>query len=204
MIWINDRDKLLRKRTGQVFAVPTVCLFLALLLSSFAIAQTTAEEEDEPEDVTADYVLGHGDRIRITVFGHENLTGEFLLSETDSVSLPLVGVLDFNGATLKEAQNIVVNALKPDYLVDPKVSVEVFEYRPFYIIGEVNNPGSYPWVNGITVIEAVAIGGGFTYRARKKQMLVIRETDETRTEQEIEPNGKVLPGDLIRVAERFF
>ncbi|MCY4149997.1 MAG: polysaccharide export protein [Gammaproteobacteria bacterium] len=168
------------------------------------LAQAQATETAALEDTTTDYVLGHGDRIRITVFGHENLTGEFLLSETDSISLPLVGVLDFNGATLKEAQSIVVDALRPDYLVDPKVSVEVLEYRPFYIIGEINNPGSYPWVNGMTVIEAVAIGGGFTYRARKKQMLVIRATDETRSEQEIKPNDKVLPGDLIRVAERFF
>ncbi|MCY4227194.1 MAG: polysaccharide export protein [Gammaproteobacteria bacterium] len=192
------------QRSGYACAVLTAALLLVPLLSYPVLAQAQATETAALEDTTTDYVLGHGDRIRITVFGHENLTGEFLLSETDSISLPLVGVLDFNGATLKEAQSIVVDALRPDYLVDPKVSVEVLEYRPFYIIGEINNPGSYPWVNGMTVIEAVAIGGGFTYRARKKQMLVIRATDETRSEQEIKPNDKVLPGDLIRVAERFF
>ena len=164
----------------------------------------TSAQTATAKAAAVDYVLGQGDRIRITVFGHENLTGEFLLSETGTVSLPLVGVLDFNGTTLKAAQDIVANALKPDYLVNPKVSVEVLEYRPFYIIGEVNNPGTYPYVHGMTVIEAVAIGGGFTYRARKKRMLVIREDDETRTEQEISPNDEVLPGDLIRIAERFF
>lgn len=195
----NAQNQLSLQRPGFACAVLTASLLLVLLLSYPATAQTSTTE-----NVATDYVLGHGDRIRITVFGHENLTGEFLLSEADSVSLPLVGVLDFNGATVQEAQNIVVNALKPDYLVDPKVSVEVLEYRPFYIVGEINNPGSYPWVNGMTVIEAVAIGGGFTYRARKKRMLVIRKTDETRSEREIMPNDKVLPGDLIRVAERFF
>lgn len=200
----GNLQQLSLQRSGYACAVLTAALLLVPLLSYPVLAQAQATETAALEDTTTDYVLGHGDRIRITVFGHENLTGEFLLSETDSISLPLVGVLDFNGATLKEAQSIVVDALRPDYLVDPKVSVEVLEYRPFYIIGEINNPGSYPWVNGMTVIEAVAIGGGFTYRARKKQMLVIRATDETRSEQEIKPNDKVLPGDLIRVAERFF
>ena len=160
--------------------------------------------EPAPESNAADYVLGHGDRIRITVFGHEDLTGEFLLSETDTVSLPLAGVLDFNGATLEEARRIVVDALKPDYLVDPRVSVEVLEYRPFYIIGEVNDPGAYPYVNGMTVIEAVALGGGFTYRARRNRVLVIRAGDETRSELEIDANDRVVPGDVVRVAERLF
>ncbi len=180
-----------------------VALIVALLLTLLPVLPAAAQDSTT-NAVTEDYVLGYGDRIRITVFGHDNLTGEFLLSETGAVSLPLVGALDFNGITLKAAQDMVANALKPDYLVNPKVNVEVLEYRPFYIIGEVNNPGAYPYVNGMTVIEAVAIGGGFTYRARKKRMLVIREGDETRTEQEINPNDKVLPGDLVRVAERFF
>ena len=175
-------------------------LYLILLLSSPVLSA----EESVPSVKSADYVLGQGDRIRVTVFGHEDLTGEFLLSETDSVSLPLVGVLNFNGATLAEAQKIVVEALKPDYLIDPRVSVEVLEYRPFYIIGEVNNPGAYPFVNGMTVIEAVALGGGFSYRARRNQVLVIRATDQTRAEHKISVNDKVLPGDVVRVQERLF
>ena len=175
-----------------------VCLSTALLPPALAEAEALVSGE------AADYVLGQGDRIRITVFGHEDLTGEFLLSETDSVSLPLVGVLDFNGATLGEAQQIVEHALKPDYLLNPRVSVEVLEYRPFYIIGQVNEPGAYPYVNGMTVIEAVALGGGFTYRARKNRVLVIRATDETRSEREISASGKVLPGDVVRVPERLF
>lgn len=181
----------------KVAFAAAVCLCMALLPQTHHAAETPAAD-------AADYVLGHGDRIRITVFGHEDLTGEFLLSETDTVSLPLVGVLDFNGATLGEARQIVVDALKPDYLIDPRVSVEVLEYRPFYIIGEVNNPGAYPYVNGMTVIEAVALGGGYTYRARRNRVLVIRAVDETRAEREIDANEKVLPGDVVRVPERLF
>ncbi len=173
-------------------------------LAAFCLLAVLAPEARGAAEDAADYVLGHGDRIRITVFGHDDLTGEYLLSETDTVSLPLVGVLDFDGATLGEAQRIIVDALKPDYLVDPRVSVEVLEYRPFYIIGEVNDPGAYPYVNGMTVIEAVALGGGFSYRARTNRVMVIRATDETRTENEIDVNDKVLPGDVVRVAERLF
>ncbi len=182
------------------------CIAALLLAAAFAPTPRTAALEAQPLPAMAatDYVLGHGDRIRITVFGHEDLTGEFLLSETGTVSLPLVGVLDFNGATLGQAQRVIVDALKPDYLVDPRVSVEVLEYRPFYILGEVNNPGAYPYVNGMTVIEAVALGGGFTYRARRNRMMVIRADDETRSESEIDANERVLPGDVVRVAERLF
>ena len=184
------------------FGTGVFCALLCLIVALSPRALGAAEAA--PSDESADYVLGQGDRIRITVFGHEDLTGEFLLSETDSVSLPLVGTLDFNGATLGEAQQIVVDALKPDYLLNPRVSVEVLEYRPFYIIGEVNDPGAYSYVSGMTVIEAVALGGGFTYRARQNRVLVIRATDETRTEQEISANDKVLPGDVVRVPERLF
>ena len=178
---------------GAAFAL---CMIAALAPSG---AAETAVAED-----AVDYVLGHGDRIRITVFGHDDLTGEFQLSETGTVSLPLAGVLDLDGVTPGEAQRIVVDALKPDYLVDPRVSIQVLEYRPFYIIGEVNNPGAYPYVNGMTVIEAVALGGGFSYRARRNRVLVIRATDETRAEREISANDKVLPGDVVRVQERLF
>ncbi len=189
---------------GITFAKPRPPIGRFVFLVAFCLLAVLAPKARGAAEDTADYVLGHGDRIRITVFGHDDLTGEYLLSETDTVSLPLVGVLDFDGATLGEAQRIVVDALKPDYLVDPRVSVEVLEYRPFYIIGEVNDPGAYPYVNGMTVIEAVALGGGFSYRARTNRVMVIRATDETRTENEIDVNDKVLPGDVVRVAERLF
>ena len=148
--------------------------------------------------------LARGDRVRITVFGHEDLSGEFTISETGAVSLPLAGTLAFGGVALAEAEQIVVEALRPDYLLDPQVSIEILEYRPFYIIGEVNDPGSYPYVHGMTVNEAVALGGGFTYRARKNRVVVIRAADATRTETSIPVTDAVLPGDIVRVLERIF
>ena len=152
----------------------------------------------------AGYTFGTGDRIRLTVFGHEDLSGEFTISETGEISLPLAGSLNLGGLTIRQAEQKVVETLKPDYLVNPRVGIEVLDYRPFYIIGEVNAPGSYPYVNGMTVTEAVALGGGFTHRARKERMVVIRASDPTRTEQPMSVTDVVFPGDVVKVLERFF
>ena len=153
---------------------------------------------------SSEYEFGTGDRVRITVFGHEDLSGEFTISETGTVSLPLAGSLALSGLTVHEAEQAVVDALKPDYLLNPRVGIEVLNYRPFYILGEVNEPGAYPYVNGMTVTEAVALGGGFTYRAKKNRMLIIRATDSARTERPVSVTDVVLPGDVVKVLERFF
>ncbi len=151
-----------------------------------------------------EYALGTGDRVQITVFGHEDLSSEVTISETGTVSLPLAGSLNLTGLTVHQAEQAVVDALKPDYLLNPKVSIEVLNYRPFYILGEVQEPGAYPYVTGMTVTEAVALGGGFTYRARKERMVIIRATDPARTEQSVSDSDAVLPGDVVKVLERFF
>ncbi len=168
----------------------------ALLLSAAAVAvdQTGSIE----------YRLGVGDRLKVTVFGHEDLSGEFAVSETGIASLPLVGGLTLGGLTVRQAERAILDALKPDYLLNPRVGVEILNYRPFYILGEVNDPGSYPYVNGMTVNEAVAIGGGFTHRAKKTQMVVIRASDADKSEQPVAVTDPVLPGDVIKVLERFF
>ena len=153
---------------------------------------------------SSEYEFGTGDQVRITVFGHEDLSGEFTISETGTVSLPLAGSLVLSGLAVHEAEQAVVDALKPDYLLNPRVSIEVLSYRPFYILGEVNEPGAYPYVNGMTVTEAVALGGGFTYRAKKNRMVIIRATDSTRTERPVSVTDVVLPGDVVKVLERFF
>lgn len=157
-----------------------------------------------PAGAAEDYRLGAGDHIRVTVFGHEDLSGEFTISETGTVALPLAGTLAFGGLRVDEAERAAVAALKPDYLRNPRVSIEVVKYRPFYIIGEVNEPGAYTYIAGMTVNEAVALAGGFTYRARETHVNVIRATDPKRTEQSIPATDPVLPGDVVKVLERLF
>ena len=177
---------------------------LLLTLSVLALASAAAETPVTPAVTASDYRLGPGDRIRVTVFGHEDLSGEFTISETGTVALPLAGTLAFGGVALDDAARKVVEALAPDYLLNPRVGIEVVEYRPFYIIGEVNDPGAYPYVSGMTVNEAVALAGGFTYRARTSSVVVIRATDAARGERSIPATDAVLPGDVVKVLERMF
>ena len=111
------------------------------------------------------YSLGPGDRVRVIVFGEDQLTGEFEVSGGGSLSLPLIGEVAAQGLTTAELGTKIANILREQYIRDPRVSVEVVSYRPYYILGEVNKPGQYPFTDGLTVIEAVATANGFTYRA---------------------------------------
>lgn len=106
--------------------------------------------------------------------------------------------------TVREVEKVVAERLSPDYLKNPSVSVEVMNYRPFYIFGEVNSPGSYPYVNGMTVVNAVAMAGGYTYRARTGSARLTRATDRTKTPETVDRDTPVLPGDVIEVPERYF
>lgn len=161
------------------------------------------DNTSKPKDISG-YKLGPGDRIRLTVFGHEDLSGEFEVDGSGNVSLPLIRDIKAQGLTVRELEQEVASRLSPDYLKNPSVSVEVLNYRPFYIYGEVNKPGSYPFVNGMTVVNAVALAGGFTYRARTGRVRIIRANDPTRTPIDADKDTAVLPGDVIEVPERYF
>jgi len=150
------------------------------------------------------YTLGPGDRVRITVFGHEDMSGEFEVDGSGIISPPLVRDIRAQGMTVREVEKVVAERLSPDYLKNPSVSVEVMNYRPFYIFGEVNSPGSYPYVNGMTVVNAVAMAGGYTYRARTGSARLTRATDRTKTPETVDRDTPVLPGDVIEVPERYF
>ena len=152
---------------------------------------------------TAEYTLGPGDRIVVTVFGHEDLSGEFELDGEGRVAMPLIGSVALGRASLRQAEAQIVGMLRPDYLVDPRVSIQVANYRPFYILGEVKRPGSYPYVNGLTVVQAVAIAGGYTYRARESRVSVQR-AGQGRGERLAGPHTVLLPGDVVNVPQRYF
>jgi polysaccharide export outer membrane protein len=150
------------------------------------------------------YRLGPGDKIRVRVFGHEDLSGEFELDGSGNVSLPLIRNVPAQGKTASELEVIISEKLSPEYLRDPKISVEVLNYRPFYVYGEVNKPGSYPYVSGMTVLNAVAIAGGYTYRAKTTSAKLTRGTDPTHTPQTVDRDTPVLPGDVVEIQERYF
>jgi protein involved in polysaccharide export with SLBB domain len=192
----------------RICVVGTVALGLMTACSSssppataeaVAAAATTGGEAG-----VAGYRLGAGDRVRITVFRHPDLSGEFQLDGEGFFAMPLVGEVRGGGMDSRRLESEIEQRLKDGgYLVNPQVGVEVLNYRPFYIIGEVNNPGSYQYVNGMTVINAVALAGGFGYRADQDDIIINRGGSQG-PEVEAQLDTEVLPGDIINVTERFF
>jgi polysaccharide export outer membrane protein len=154
--------------------------------------------------VENDYRLGSGDRIKVTVFRHKDLSGEFEVNSAGRIRLPLIQEVQAAGLTAQELEQAIADKLKPDYLKEPRVSVQVLTYRPFYILGEVNSPGSYSYVSGMTVVTAVARAGGYTYRAKQDYVYISRAGDSAKKKQRADPNTPVYPGDVIEVPERFF
>lgn len=152
---------------------------------------------------TDSLILVAGDQIKITVFGEENLSGEFKVGATGQLSLPLIGRVAAAGGSADQLEAFIVTALRSGgYVKTPRVNVEILSLRPIFILGEINRPGSYPYSAGLTVLKAVALAGGFTYRARKRVLFVTR--DPQQGERKISVEGLLLPGDTIRVSERWF
>ncbi len=151
-----------------------------------------------------DYKLGVGDKVRITVYNEAALSGEFALSTNGNLSLPLIGEIPAAGKTPDEVSATVRARLSDGYLRDPKVTLEVTAYRPFYILGEVRAPGTYPYVSGLTVLNAIATAEGFTPRANQRVVFIRRFGVDQEAAYELTPDLRIYPGDTIRLGERFF
>jgi len=179
----------------------------ACLVVGFGVVAGLAPQPARAEEATRvvpQYRLGSSDKIRVITFGEESLSGEFIIGGSGKVSLPLVGEVQASGLTIPEFQAEVETALKNGYLKEPHVSVEVLTYRPFYILGEVQKPGEYPYSNGLTVLNAVATANGFTYRANAKRVFIKRADSAAEEEFPLTSTTPVAPGDTIRIGERFF
>lgn len=152
----------------------------------------------------SDYRLGSGDKIQITVFGQLDLSIETLLNNSGKINYPFLGEIQAVGKTLAEFQQQIYDGLKGDYLISPNVSVSIIEYRPFFIDGEVKQPGGYPYQPGLTVNKAAALAGGYTERASLKKIFIIRSNDSKQESIHININAVVNPGDIITFKQRFF
>lgn len=151
------------------------------------------------------YALAPGDQVRIITFGEETLTGEFRVNDSGNIALPLVGPVHAAGLTSAELETAVAQALRQGNLVrHPSVAVEVIAYRPIYVLGEVNKPGQYAYQPGMTVVTAVAVAGGFTYRAIDDYAAVVRSSEGKAIEAKASRQAFVQPGDVITVFERRF
>lgn len=150
------------------------------------------------------YQLGPGDKLRITTYGEADLTGEFVVGDRGAVSFPLVGEVPAAKRSVADFKASLVAALKDGYLQDPRMTVEVISYRPYYVLGEVTKPGEYPYANGLTVLNAVAAASGFTYRANTKKVFIKRAGADAEEAMPLTATAKVQPGDTIRIGERYF
>jgi len=193
-------------RSSTVLVVRDTVSYSAGTAMRFSLAGVTSFVTDTVSYcagmTTSRVVAGSFTTVRVTVFGHPDLSGDFQVGTSGSIALPLVGEVPAAGSSPRELEVAIANVLSPDYLKNPKVAVEVLTYRPFYIIGEVKSPGSYSYVNGMRVINAVALAGGFTYRAREDELYITRAEDGEKipaTQATV-----VRPGDVIEVPQRFF
>lgn len=150
------------------------------------------------------YLLGAGDSLRITVFGEPDLSGTFKISDNGALTMPLVGQVSAQGLSVPELQKRLATQLNVKAVKSPDVTIQIEEYRPFFILGEVKNPGSYPYVPEMTVLTAVAIAGGFTFRASQDEVSVTRKRNGAASEARASRASRVLPGDVVYVFERHF
>lgn len=151
-----------------------------------------------------DYKLGSGDKIRVIVFGESNLSGEFEVGAAGTIEMPLIGAVPALGVTVGQFQNDVTTRLKNGYLKDPKVSVQVLNYRPYFITGEVQRTGEFQYKAGLTVQDAIGVAGGYTYRANTGRVYIRRAGAAQEVAVDLTQRINVNPGDNIRVPERFF
>src|SRR5271166_4581539 len=147
--------------------------------------------------------LQPGEKIRITVFNEASLSGDYEIDQSGFVSLPLAGTIKAAGFTQPELEQELAKKFRSEYLRNPKVTVTLVSLRPFYIVGEVEKPGEYPYKSGLNVMTALALAGGATYRGSRSSVYIQRVGEEGMREYPISSSIMILPGDLIRVPERY-
>lgn len=171
----------------------------------------SAPSANAPSETTAsasaalrEYLLGAGDKLRVIVFGEESLSGEFVLDGGGRLAMPLVGTFEAAGRTTTQLEADLAARLRNGFLQNPRVAIEIGSYRPFYILGEVEKPGEYPFANGLTVLNAVATAGGFAPLSDRTRVFVRRAGAVQEELIPIAAATPVLPGDTIRIAKGAF
>jgi polysaccharide export outer membrane protein len=189
-------------------SVMKACLIaLAALVCIYSAPAMAADSQPAPTAGAAvddSYRLGPDDKVRIMTFGEDALSGEFTVSGKGTISLPLIGEIKAVGLNTTELQAAIEHDYREGYLRDPKVSVEIITFRPYYILGEVTRPGEYPYTNGLTALNAVATANGFTYRADMHHVFIKHAGETKETRYDLTSSTPVAPGDTIRIKERLF
>ena len=174
-----------------------------LLLGACAGSVSTLPPVQSVADQT--YRLGPGDELRIVVYGFDSITNAYTVSDAGTISLPMLASMDVEGLSTAELEAAISGALRTrDLAPRASVSVQVQKFRPFYILGEVQRPGQYPYVPGMTVLTAVSIAGGYTFRANKRDAELVRTKKNVSYRVRAGTDARVLPGDTLLVPEAWF
>ena|SRR5215207_3887069 len=185
--------------------VNNALLAMALLVSGCtASTLSEAEQQSLAAAAVAAPKLQPGDKIKINVFGENNLSGEYEIDQSGQISLPLAGTVEAVGLTQAELERALAKKFRSEYLKNPKVTVTIATLRPFYMMGEVEKPGEYSYRSGLNALTALAIAGGPTYRASRSTIQIQRRGETSMRDYPISASVPILPGDVIRVPERYF
>lgn len=181
-----------------------ISMALIILQTACAPRALSSSELSSPRTAGASYLLGSGDKVRLTLYGDDSFSGEYHVSPDGMVSLPLIGNIPARDRTVSELRDAVSRALINGYYNDPRVSAEIVKFRPFYILGEVNRPGEYPFADELTLDKAVAIAGGYTYRANSRTISLRRSGANVSQRVRVDQTVLIAPGDTIEILERYF
>lgn len=184
-------------------AAIAICAIVAFNGISGALISANAQSKGTGSAART-YILGPTDRVRVKVYGEGDVTGEYDVDSNGYVSIPLAGRIKASGLTTQQLERAITSALAKGIVKDPRVNVEVALYRPFYILGEVKKSGEYPYRVGMTVLDAIASAGGFTYRANEDKVYLRRSGSTVEEVYALDAPVLVFPGDNIRIPERWF
>jgi protein involved in polysaccharide export with SLBB domain len=181
-----------------------VSRFLCIMFFLFAAACATSPSRVALRAPDYVYQLGQGDKVKVSVFGEDQLTGEYLVNGNGDISFPLLGPIKAAGRSVEELRTDLQGQLGKEYIRDPKVTVDIVNYRSVFILGEVAQPGEFAFSERLTVYALVAKAGGFTYRANQKSAYIRHEDQRGETQYILESATAVRPGDTVRIGQRIF
>lgn len=193
----------LANRRALPLVVLLVLPMLATACGTSAPPVSEAERKALEAQAAAPPQLQAGEKIHVTVYGEPTLTGDYQIDPSGFVSLPLAGTIKAAGLTQQQLEQALTAKFASGYLKDPKITVGITEFRPFYIVGEVEKPGSYPYTGGLTVLSAIAIAGGTTYRANQSKVLIQHAGQDSMHEYNTDSPIPILPGDIIQIPRRY-
>ena len=200
----EQQPSITRNRHPVNKAIPIFILSLAIAITAGCKSSNFPENGSFQKPVSSQnkvFALGPGDSISIRVYGHDDLSGTYNVDDTGRVSLPLILGVNTRGLTLAQLEKKIAAELTKNFIVDPKVSIDLVESRPFCILGEVRNPGCFSGIHGMNTVQAIAIAGGYTYRAYKEKFVVTREDGRNIVANSGTP---IFAGDTIEVFERYY